>query len=343
MFRGEPLESWRAEHLAVRVVGLHEPLAVEQNAVPLSQKVTALFVAHAGHQAQGHSPRSELSCMFTTPQVRQVMPSVGVTEASALWIQESVEASDKHIGGDTDRQRLVDPPEYLARRVRSLGDGAQHAAGRGHNQGCRHAFARSIAHHEAEVAVFQLEEVVEVAPDLACGLVVGRYLPALEGGYLLRERGLLDAPRHQQLLLDLLALANLLLQALLGQPQDPTPLAPLLDDLAPCYPMNDDARRLILLTSRCYAHEFSPIVDAPYGEPAHYPVVRRHLILDDVAQLGEGPMVLGHRPLVAFAIRILTGKQAAVDEVICQYLIQGVQIPLALRLEEAPHQSHIFL
>jgi hypothetical protein len=46
--------------------------------------------------------------MVTTPQVRQVIPSVGVTEASALWIQESVEAGDKHIGGmRTDNASLT--------------------------------------------------------------------------------------------------------------------------------------------------------------------------------------------------------------------------------------------
>jgi hypothetical protein len=78
-----------------------------------------------------------------------------------------------NILGDTDRQRFVDPPEYLARRVRRLGDGAQHAAGRGHDQGCRHALARSVPYHEAELAAFQLEEVIEVATYLACRLVMG--------------------------------------------------------------------------------------------------------------------------------------------------------------------------
>ena len=100
MFRDEPLEPKRAEHFAVRVVGLNQPVAVEQDAVTLSQEVPALFVSHAGHQAKGHFPRSELLSMVTTPQVGQIMSGIGVSEASALWIQERVEAGDEHIGWD---------------------------------------------------------------------------------------------------------------------------------------------------------------------------------------------------------------------------------------------------
>src|SRR5829696_2653795 len=145
-----------------------------------------------------------------------------------------------------------------------------------------------------------------------------------------------------QLLLDVLTLAYLLLQALLGQPEDSGPLAPLLGDLATHYPMDDDARRLVLLTGRRYAHEFPSVVHTPYGEAAHNLVVCRYLVFDDVAELGEGGVILGYRPLVTLAVRILARKQAAVDEVFGQYSIKRVQIPFALRLEETPYQSQIF-
>jgi hypothetical protein len=98
--------------------------------------------------------------MVTSPQVRQVMPGIGVSEASSLWVQERVDAGDEHIGWDAGRQRLVDPPEYLARRVRRPGDGAQHAAGRGHNHSCRHTLARGVIYYEAKLAAFQLEKVI---------------------------------------------------------------------------------------------------------------------------------------------------------------------------------------
>src|SRR5918993_140846 len=51
-------------------------------------------------------------------------------------------------------------------------------------------------------AALQAEEVVEVAAHLARRSVVVGYLPALELGRVLREQGVLDAPRHPKLLLD---------------------------------------------------------------------------------------------------------------------------------------------
>src|SRR5215217_3418051 len=311
----------------MQIVGLHQPVAVKQDAIPFSQEGVALLVGHAGHQAQRHSPRPELLCILITPQVGQVVSCVGVTEASALRLQESVEAGHEHVGWDAGAQRLVDPSEYLARRIRRLGDGAKHAAGRGHYEGCRHALARCVPYYEAKPAVFQLEEIVEIATNLACRVVVGSDLPAFQCRHFLRERGLLDALRHQKLLLDPLTLAYLFLQALLGQPQDSAPLAPLLGDLATHYPMDDDARRLVLLTGRRYAHEFPSVVHTPYGEAAHNLVVCRYLVFDDVAELGEGGVILGYRPLVTLAVRILARKQAAVDEVFGQYPIKRVQIP----------------
>src|SRR5215212_5112608 len=53
-------------------------------------------------------------------------------------------------------------------------------------------------------------EVVEVASHLPGRLVEGGDLPALQRGHLLWQRGLLDAPRHPQLLFDPFALAYLL-------------------------------------------------------------------------------------------------------------------------------------
>src|SRR5918994_1243236 len=139
----------------------------------------------------------------------------------------------------------------------------------------------------------------------------------------------------------MLAFAYLLLQALLGETKDTATLAPLLGDSAPRYPVDDDARRLVLFTRWRYAHEVPPVVDPPYGEAAHHLVAGGYLVFDNVAELGEGGVILGHRPLVTFAIRVLVGKQAAVHEVFSQDLMQCVQVTFALRLEETPHQSHI--
>jgi hypothetical protein len=58
--------------------------------------------------------------------------------------------------------------------------------------------------------------------------------------------------------------------------------------------MDDDTRRLILLASGRYAHKFPSIVDAPYGDAAHHLVISCYLVLNDVAEVGEGGVILGY-------------------------------------------------
>ena len=60
------------------------------------------------------------------------------------------------------------PGETIALRRR-----AQHAPRRGHHHRGRHALVGDVADHDADLAVRQLDEVVEVAADLARGPVVG--------------------------------------------------------------------------------------------------------------------------------------------------------------------------
>ena len=66
-------------------------------------------------------------------------------------------------------------------------------------------------HHKPHSALRKMVEVVEVSSYFPSWLVVWRDLPTLQSGHLLRERSLLDAPRHPKLLLDALALSYLLL------------------------------------------------------------------------------------------------------------------------------------
>src|SRR5215213_8124790 len=93
----------------------------------------------------------------------------------------------------------------------SLGRSAEHGAGSRHHQGGGYALVRNITDDEAEPAVVEIQEVVEIAAHLAGGLVVGRYLVAGSVGYVLGEEGLLDQARDPELLLDALAFLGLLL------------------------------------------------------------------------------------------------------------------------------------
>src|SRR5215216_343781 len=128
------------------------------------------------------------------PQVGQIMASVGVPQSTAMWVEDGVEAGDEHVGRDVCTEDLVGFHQRLPRRRASLGNGAKDALGVGHQHGCRYPLAGDVADDETQVAIRQLEEVVEVAAHLTSGLIVFGDLPAVELRYGLRKQGLLDAP-----------------------------------------------------------------------------------------------------------------------------------------------------
>src|ERR671914_1968804 len=67
-----------AEHLALRVVGLYQSIAVEQCYLASIEFDLLLLVAHAWHKPKGHPSRPQLLCLtVTAAQVGQVVASVG--------------------------------------------------------------------------------------------------------------------------------------------------------------------------------------------------------------------------------------------------------------------------
>src|SRR5215217_2253290 len=97
---------------------------------------------------------------------------------STLRLEDGVEASDEHVGRYVAHDHVVYPLEHLARRVEALGRRAEHSTSRRHHYGGRHTLVRHVTDDEAELAVVELQEVVEVAAYLAGGLVVSRKLVA---------------------------------------------------------------------------------------------------------------------------------------------------------------------
>src|ERR671911_2412336 len=175
------------------------------------------------------------------------MTGVGVAQATALGVEDGVKAGDEHVGRDVGKEHLVDSLEHLGWRGMALGCEAQHATGRGHNERCWHPLARCIPHHESEPTLREEVEVVEVPAYLPGWLVVGGDLPALQGGHLLGQRGLLNASGHPKILLYALALAHLSLEMRLGYLRRTAPLAPLFGDLAPHFAVHGHRRHLYLL------------------------------------------------------------------------------------------------
>src|SRR5215208_119823 len=106
---------------------------------------------------------------------------------STLRLEDGVEAGDEHVGRYVADDHVVYPLEHLARRVKALGRRAEHSTGRRHHYGGGHALVRHVTDDEAELAVVELQEVVEVASHLASGLVVGRYIPVGDLGHMFGE------------------------------------------------------------------------------------------------------------------------------------------------------------
>jgi hypothetical protein len=86
MVGDESTKPWEAEHLTVRVVGLYQPVGVEQDAFASIEFDPLLLVAHAGHKSQGYPPGPWLLCFSTTPEVGKVMACVGVARTASLGL-----------------------------------------------------------------------------------------------------------------------------------------------------------------------------------------------------------------------------------------------------------------
>jgi hypothetical protein len=71
---------------------LYQAVAVEEDAVFLSENGFYLLIAHLGHKPQGHPPGSQFLNLVTTPEVGQVVARVGVGEPTTIWVEDGIEA-----------------------------------------------------------------------------------------------------------------------------------------------------------------------------------------------------------------------------------------------------------
>ena len=170
-----------------------------------------------GQEAERHALGAQLHRPVGRAGVRQVVARVRVADVAGGRVDHEVEAGDEHLLRDVRAEEVVDALEHLARRDDPLAGGAQQAPGRRHHHRGRDALVGDVADDHRDLPVGQLEEVVEVAADLAGRLVVRRHLPAGKVGQHAREEVLLDQRRDLELLLDPLArprLCRLLLHEL---------------------------------------------------------------------------------------------------------------------------------
>src|SRR5215211_2706797 len=105
---------------------------------------------------------------------------------------------------------------------------------------------------------------------------------------------MLDASCHPKL-----PLAHLLLEALLRKLCETAPLGPLIGDLASHYAVDEHKPRFELLAGWHQAHPLASVMDGACGEGSHHLVCFGQLLVDDIAGVGVGGMILGVCPQVA--------------------------------------------
>jgi len=96
------LEPLGAEHAALRVVCLHQPIRVEQEAVLRGQCGLLLGIRLLGHQTQQHAPGIQRLYLAIAAQVGQVVAGIGVAQPPAAWVQDG-----KKAGGEGVRRNAV--------------------------------------------------------------------------------------------------------------------------------------------------------------------------------------------------------------------------------------------
>src|SRR5215208_957675 len=135
---------------------------------------------------------------------------------------------------------------------------------------------------------------------------------------------MLDASRYPKLLLYALSLDPLLLQTLLRQLCEIAPRVPLIGDLLSHYAVDKDMQRFELFAGGHQAHPLASVMGRAYGEGSHHLLPFGQLLLDDIAGVGVGSMILGECPQVALAVGPLAGYQVVVEEVGSKHLLHSV-------------------
>src|ERR671916_431559 len=98
-------------------------------------------------------------------------------------------------------------------------------------------------------------------------------------------------------------------------------LAPLLGDLSSLYAVDEDKLRLELFARGRYAHKLPAVMGGPCGEAGDHLVPFSNLLLDLIAVVGDGGMIVSVPPQVILAVGLVARRKVMVVEVGCQHLL----------------------
>src|SRR6266496_3888899 len=110
--------------------------------------------------------------------VRKVMSSISKTQTTGVRIKNSIEAGDEHPGRDIVVKHIIRTLQHLTRRNFSYSRRADHATYCSHNKGSGYPFIGHIANDQAELSIFKIKKIIEIATHFTSCHIVCRKMPA---------------------------------------------------------------------------------------------------------------------------------------------------------------------
>src|SRR5712691_2790137 len=102
-------EPWQAKHITLRVMRLHQAIAIEEQALPRRKPHFLFVVACPRHHPQRHPRRLQFSDSRTVSSIWPFMPCISIAQLAAFRIKNSIETGGKHTGWNIGIEQIIDP------------------------------------------------------------------------------------------------------------------------------------------------------------------------------------------------------------------------------------------
>ena len=157
-----------AEELVIGICRLRRAVRVQEECAADIQVEGIVRVLHAFHAAGDKAVFvfEERKCLPPRPDERILMAGARSRDAAGGDFIDAEPHRHEHRRRVALQNGAVGECEHFRRRVLFLGKVLDHVLAHHHEQGCWNTLAGNIGNREAEVIVVEIEEIVEVAPDL---------------------------------------------------------------------------------------------------------------------------------------------------------------------------------
>src|SRR5215472_35720 len=94
------LQVWQAEHSVFRIMRLDQAIAVKQDTVARLHSLLVFLIAGPRQHPKRQAGCLELGNSISSAPIGPVVPGVRIAQASAVRIEDAVEAGHEHTGGN---------------------------------------------------------------------------------------------------------------------------------------------------------------------------------------------------------------------------------------------------